>query len=128
MITYAGHSTVFVTTEAGTNIVIDPWLAGNPSCPESLQSPEKLDYILLTHGHADHAASAAQLAKDHGAVVVATYELAMLLVSKDGVPEGNIQAMNKGGEIEIGGYCALHLNVTCARLCWLDGTDWVLFI
>lgn len=94
-ITYAGHSAVLIDT--GSIVVgIDPWLIGNPLCPATLQNPNKLDLIVLTHGHADHAGDAVRLAKSTGASVAATYELAMIMVG-EGVPEKQVIAMNKGG-------------------------------
>lgn len=97
-ITYAGHSAVLF--QAGDKIIgIDPWLSGNPICPEELRNPEKMDLILLTHGHADHASDALSLAKEHGSIVAATYELAMILVN-EGVPQSNVLPMNKGGTVQ----------------------------
>jgi L-ascorbate metabolism protein UlaG (beta-lactamase superfamily) len=112
-ITYAGHSTVFIESE-GFNIVIDPWLDTNPLCPDSLKNPNKLDLIILTHGHSDHSSDALRLSKHLGATVVATYELAMLLKS-EGVPEGQLCPMNKGGSVKINNFNivltnALHSN------------------
>ena len=96
-ITYAGHSAVLVHTEEGV-IGIDPWLEGNPRCPESLKNPERLDLIVLTHGHADHASDTLRLAKHYGSRVAATYELAMILIG-EGVPAEHVLPMNKGGAI-----------------------------
>lgn len=100
-LTYAGHSAVFFQTENSV-IAVDPWLAGNPRCPESLKEPHKLDLIVLTHGHADHASDAVRLAKSTGASIAATYELAMLMIS-EGVPEGHVIPMNKGGSAKWNG-------------------------
>lgn len=96
-ITYLGHSTVIIESENGKKIIIDPFLEGNPLCPDNLKSPD-VDYIVLTHGHGDHASGAAPLAKEKGAKIFATFELAMLMI-KDGVPETQVQPMNKGGTV-----------------------------
>ena len=98
-IKYFGHATVLLTTESGKKIIIDPFLEGNPLCPDDCKELDSLDMIVLTHGHADHASSAAPLAKKHGATIFATYELASLM-AKEGVPEYQIQFMNKGGTVE----------------------------
>ncbi len=95
---YAGHSAVFVESEKMV-IGIDPWLEGNPLCPEDLRNPKKLDLIVLTHGHADHAGDALRLAKQYGCKVAATYELAMILTN-EGVPSHNVIPMNKGGSVQ----------------------------
>ena len=112
-ITYLGHSTVLLDSEDGKRFIIDPFLDGNPKCPEEFLSPKNIDYICLTHGHSDHSSSAVRLAKEHGAMVFATYELAVLL-SKEGVPGGNIQYMNKGGRVAIPGSNGLAVSLTQA--------------
>lgn len=94
-ITFAGHSAVFLSDGSRT-LAVDPWLEGNPICPDRLKSPAQLDAIILTHGHADHASEAVRLAVKHNAMLFATYELAMIMV-RDGVPEQQVVGMNKGG-------------------------------
>lgn len=96
-LTYAGHSAVLIDT-GSLMVGIDPWLLGNPLCPATLQNPKRLDLIVLTHGHSDHAGDAVRLAKHTGASVAATYELAMIMVG-EGVPEKQVIAMNKGGAV-----------------------------
>ena len=34
-ITWLGHASVRVRLDDGTTLLIDPWLEGNPACPES---------------------------------------------------------------------------------------------
>lgn len=111
-LTYAGHSAIILNAP---NYVaaIDPWLH-NPLCPESLKNPAKLDLIVLTHGHADHASDVPALAKRTGAKVAATFELAQCL-AKEGVPESQLIFMNKGGCVQVDGLTvslvhALHSN------------------
>lgn len=98
-ISYAGHAAVFLE---GINhvLAIDPWLETNPLCPDALKNPEKIDTIVLTHGHSDHADDAVRLGKQYGAQLCATYELAMLL-KNEGYPEDKIVPMNKGGTTTI---------------------------
>lgn len=97
---FAGHSAVFVHLE-GFVAVIDPWLQENPSCPPNLKDPSKLDLIILTHGHSDHAGDVLRLQKQTGAKVVAVYELAQILV-EEGVPSDLVIGMNKGGTVTVG--------------------------
>ncbi|MBI3189844.1 MAG: MBL fold metallo-hydrolase, partial [Ignavibacteriales bacterium] len=51
-LTYYGHS-AFLLQNGSTNILIDPFLDGNPLSP--VQSNQiNAQYIILTHGHGDH--------------------------------------------------------------------------
>ncbi|HEX5235925.1 MAG TPA: metal-dependent hydrolase [Silvibacterium sp.] len=93
-ITWLGHSTIHITTPAGTEILIDPFLEHNPKFPKGYKLPEKLDLLLLTHGHSDHIADAVSVAKKHSPQVVAMYELAQWIGSKGA---DNIVPMNTGG-------------------------------
>ena len=97
-ITWLGHATVLVTTAAGTNLLIDPFIAHNPKYPQDYVLPEKIDYILLTHGHGDHIADAVPVAEKHGSTVVAIYELASYVAGK-GVK--STIGMNLGGTAQL---------------------------
>ena len=94
-ITYAGHSAILLEIN-NLVVAIDPWLKGNPSCPAHLQDPSKIDLIILSHGHSDHAGDAVRLANQYKCKVVAGFELGNLLVA-EGVPAEQIIGMNPGG-------------------------------
>ncbi len=106
---WLGHSTFFITTDKGTNILIDPFLSGNPSTPEEWKSPDQIDFILVTHGHEDHSADTISLAQKSGAKVVSIVELSQLL-KQDGLPENQAVEMNKGGTIDLGDFKATMTN------------------
>ena len=53
-LTWLGHAAFRIDTPGGKRIYIDPFLNGNPKCPESEQKPERVDAIFVTHGHGDH--------------------------------------------------------------------------
>jgi L-ascorbate metabolism protein UlaG (beta-lactamase superfamily) len=97
-ITWLGHATVLIQTGAGTNILIDPFIAQNPSYPKDFSLPAKIHYILLTHGHGDHISDAAPLSGKHDSTVVAIYELAMYLA---GQGAAKTVGMNLGGTVQL---------------------------
>ena len=45
--------------------MIDPWIEGNPSCPEQLREVGHVDIIAITHGHFDHIGSVIPLCKKY---------------------------------------------------------------
>ena len=69
-LTWLGHSTFRLDAE-GKRVYIDPFLNGNPKCPEAEQTPEQVDVIAITHAHGDHLGDTVDLAKKHGCAVVA---------------------------------------------------------
>ena len=98
-ITWLGHATFRITTASGKVIVVDPWVQSNPMCPEPFKKFDRVDTLLISHGHFDHIADAVDLAKKHKPQVVAIYETCSWLQSK-GVE--NTKPMNKGGTQQVG--------------------------
>lgn len=96
---WLGHSAFKLETPEGNNIYIDPFLKDNPTTPEEFKNPSEVDYILLTHGHADHVGDTIDIAKETGCEVVSIVELSGLL-KKHGLPEEQAVEFNKGGTIE----------------------------
>ena len=62
-LTWLGHAAFRITTPTGKVVLIDPWIASNPSCPAELKKLERVDTMLITHGHFDHIADAVELGK-----------------------------------------------------------------
>jgi L-ascorbate metabolism protein UlaG (beta-lactamase superfamily) len=100
-LTWLGHSTFRLDTASGKRIYIDPFLNGNPKCPEGEQTPERVDIVAVTHAHGDHLGDTVELAQQHGATVVAPVELADWLQSKHDVK--NVRDPNKGGTVDVDG-------------------------
>ena len=101
-LTWLGHSAFRLDTAGGKRIYVDPFLNGNPKCPEGELKPDRADIVAVTHGHGDHVGDTVALAKQHGATVVALVELAGWL-GKQGVDDDQIAAPNKGGTVDVGG-------------------------
>jgi L-ascorbate metabolism protein UlaG (beta-lactamase superfamily) len=98
-ITWLGHATFQIDTPGGKRLLIDPWLGGNPACPDNLKKPDRVDVMLLTHGHFDHVADAVGIGTEHSPTTVGIFELCAWLESK-GVQ--GCSAMNKGGTQAVG--------------------------
>jgi L-ascorbate metabolism protein UlaG (beta-lactamase superfamily) len=92
-ITWLGHGTTQIRLESGEELVLDPWTDGNPAYPKSHKF-DRIDGMLISHGHFDHIHDAVPLAKRYNPKVIAIFETAHWLESK-GVK--NTSGMNKGG-------------------------------
>lgn len=110
--TWLGHATFSFYTPEGKHILIDPWIANNPACPDDRKSFDAIDVIALTHGHFDHIADAVPLAQRHSPSVIGIFELCNWLERK-GVE--NLTAMNKGGTVERAGvrFTMVHADHSC---------------
>lgn len=97
-ITWLGHGTFQLRLKSGEVYLLDPWTEGNPAYPPGYEI-DRIDAMLITHGHFDHIHDAVPLAKKFGPRVVAIYETGHWLESK-GVE--NVLAMNKGGSQQVG--------------------------
>lgn len=98
-LTWLGHATFRLETPGGKTVLIDPWVMGNPMCPDSEKKLRKVDVMLCTHGHFDHIGDAVEIAKKHDPMVVGIFELCMWL-QKKGVKQTS--PMNKGGTQQVG--------------------------
>lgn len=91
-ITWLGHATWLV--ETGTHkLLVDPFLDDSPTAPVKAADVEA-DFILVSHGHADHISDAVKIAKRTGAKVISNFEICQWL-TKEGV--GRTQPHNLGG-------------------------------
>ncbi|HZO50008.1 MAG TPA: metal-dependent hydrolase [Gaiellaceae bacterium] len=99
-LTWLGHSAFRFDTPGGTRVYVDPFLHGNPSCPEGELEPERVDLIALTHGHGDHVGDTVALHRRFGCPVVALVELRGWLAGQ-GVEQSMAHAPNKGGTVRV---------------------------
>lgn len=80
-VTWYGHS-AFALNVGGVQVLVDPFLTGNPFAPISADVVEA-DYILVTHGHADHVGDTVAIAKRTGALVISNFEICNWLQAQD---------------------------------------------
>src|SRR5262245_148639 len=97
--TWLGHSTFLFRSPGGKRILIEPWVASNPACPNGAKKLGPLDLILISHGHEDHAGDAVSIARATGAHVIANYEVCLWLEAK-GIQ--NTAPMGHGGTLRLG--------------------------
>ncbi len=92
-LTYYGHS-CFSVRAGGKTLLFDPFITPNELAKGIDVSGVRPDFILVSHGHADHLADAAAIAGRSGATVISTYEVVVWL---QGQGVASAHPMNHGG-------------------------------
>jgi L-ascorbate metabolism protein UlaG (beta-lactamase superfamily) len=92
-LTYYGHSCFMVEVNS-KKLLFDPFITGNDLAKDINIANVHADYILVSHGHADHIADCITIAQSTGAKVVCNWEIHEWL-NKHGI--SNTHPMNSGG-------------------------------
>jgi L-ascorbate metabolism protein UlaG (beta-lactamase superfamily) len=100
-ITWLGHATFKLVLPDERVVLIDPWIAENPACPDNVKKQSRCDVILLTHGHFDHVADVKDLVQRFDPLVIGTFELCNVLEQQIG--KGRFSGMNTGGTQNVDG-------------------------
>ena len=101
---WLGHAAFEIVSSGGTRILIDPFLSGNPTTPDSLKNmaryagPGRPAAVLVTHAHDDHALDARAIAQSSGAQLISAYEW----VNAQKLPAAQSMGGNVGGTFKVG--------------------------
>lgn len=95
-LSFHGQSTIYFEAN-GKKVIVDSFITGNDLSDLNAEDLE-VDYIILTHGHADHFGDTVKIAQKNNATVVGLAEVADYLSSAQGVE--NVHPMNIGGKWE----------------------------
>lgn len=94
--TFFGHSSFLVET-MGKKLLFDPFITPNELAKEINVDAIKPDYILLSHGHADHVADVERIYENSEATIISNYEVVGWFGAKS-LERGH--PMNHGGSWE----------------------------
>ena len=100
--TYYGHSCFLIET-SGKKLLFDPFITYNELASHIEIANIEADYILQSHGHADHIADCITIAQSTGATVICSWEIHEWL-NKQGVTKTH--PMNTGGKWNFDGFTA----------------------
>lgn len=100
-LTYYGHS-CFSVVVGGKKLLFDPFVSYNELAQGLVEVNQiEADYILLSHGHADHIADAVSIARRSGALVICNWEIHEWLQKQEVT---HTHPMNTGGKWDFGNF------------------------
>src|SRR2546423_8574428 len=117
-ITWLGHATFQLRFDSGEVLLTDPWIDGNPACPQD-HKVQRVDAIAISHAHFDHTNDVVPLAKKFNPKVIAIFETAAWF-EKNGVK--NTIGINKGGTVDLG-FVKLTMTHAVHSCAIKDGSD-----
>jgi L-ascorbate metabolism protein UlaG (beta-lactamase superfamily) len=117
-IRWLGHAAFEITSPGGTTLLLDPFISGNPSTPDSLKNLARYRpaAILVTHSHDDHALDAKTIAQRSGAKVISTFEwVNTLKLPASQALGGNVGCTFRVGDVTIHVVPAMHSSAPGGR-------------
>jgi L-ascorbate metabolism protein UlaG (beta-lactamase superfamily) len=105
-LTWYGHAAFKIKTATGKILLIDPWLTNPASArgDDELAHVNHVDFIFLTHGHADHVGNAVEIGERTGAKLVSNFDLHAAMISVLGYPSAQATGETTGhlgGELSL---------------------------
>lgn len=95
-LTWHGHATFELVLDDGTRLLVDPFLENNPKATVGVEHfHDRLDYLLLTHGHFDHVEDAWAILEATDAKLVSSFELCSY--AGEVLGHENVHGMSIGG-------------------------------
>lgn len=94
---FYGHA-CFSVKSGGKTLLFDPFIRPNPLAASVDVESLRPDYILLSHGHADHVADAEEIARRSGATLIGNYEVLQWFGAR-GLEK--MRPMNSGGGCDL---------------------------
>lgn len=92
-LTYYGHGCFGLRT-LGLDLLIDPFVSGNPLAHHIDPAKIPADYLLITHAHGDHTGDAETIGRRTGALIISNFEITSYYGEKGLAGHG----MNIGGQ------------------------------
>ncbi|MBK0368212.1 metal-dependent hydrolase [Flavobacterium agrisoli] len=91
-ITFYGHASLGIEV-GGKQLLVDPFISGNPAASKIDIATLQADYILLTHAHGDHILDVEAIAKRTNAIIISNAEISGYYANKN----LKTHPMNHGG-------------------------------
>ena len=74
-LTFLGHASFLLEDSDKEKLLFDPYISENPAASVGVDDL-KANYIMVSHGHADHLGDAHKIAQDNNATIVSSAEIA----------------------------------------------------
>jgi len=107
-LTWLGHGSWHIKIN-GNDVLLDPFISDNPAATANAEELPA-DVILVSHGHFDHVADVADIARRTAAQVVANFEIGQWFTNQHALD--NVLGMNLGGGVQL--ECG-HVKMTLAH-------------